>query len=151
VNAVEVYLLGRKMMKVAERAMPSGDGALSSSVRSVLVDIAENPDSSISDITARTSFPQSHVSAAVAQLRESGTVETRTDPADARRTLASVTELARDSSRASTPVLIDAELEHELGDSGDLQVTLDALAALSEQLTPKLHKRFERARPRMTS
>jgi len=151
VNAVEVYLLGRKMMKVAERAMPSGDGALSSSVRSVLVDIAENPDSSISDITARTSFPQSHVSAAVAQLRESGAVETRTDPADARRTLASVTERVRNSARASTPIPIDAELEHELGDSGDLRVTLDALATLSEQLTPKLHRRFGRPQPKPAS
>lgn len=129
-------------MKIAERAMPSGDDALSSSVRSVLVDIAENPDSSISDITARTGFPQSHVSAAVAQLRGSGAVQTRTDPKDARRTLASVTELVADHARTRPAIMIDAELERELGDSGDLPGTLDALATLSEQLTPKVHKRF---------
>lgn len=141
-NAVEVYLLGRKLMKVAERAMPSGDGALSSSVRSVLVDIAENPDSSIGDITARTSFPQSHVSAAVARLRDLGAVQTRTDPADGRRTLASVPERVRDRARSSMPIVIDDELERELGDAGDLRVTLGALATLSEQLTPNIHQRF---------
>jgi len=144
-------MLGRKLMKVAERAMPSGDGGLSSSVRSVLVDIAENPDSSISDITARTSFPQSHVSAAVAQLRDSGAVQTRTDPSDARRTLASVTERVRNRSQTSMPIVIDDELKRELGESADLRVTLDALATLSEQLTPKIHKSFGRPRHRSAS
>lgn len=141
-NAVEAYLLGRKLMKIAESAMPSGDGALSSGVRAVLVDIAQYPDSSISDITAHTGFPQSHVSAAVAQLRGSGAVQTRTDPSDARRTLVSVTDVVRDRARTGPPITIDAELEREIGESGDLRVTLDALATLSEQLTPKLHKRF---------
>lgn len=150
-NAVEVYLLGRKLMKVAERAMPSGEGALRSGVRSVLVDIAENPDSSISDITARTGFPQSHVSAAVAQLRESGAVQTRTDPKDARRTLASVTDLVRDHARTRPPILIDAEFDRELGESGDLRVTLDALSTLSQQLTPKIHKRFGQIRSERSS
>lgn len=150
-NAVEVYLVGRKLMKIAERAMPSGDGAISSSVRSVLVDIAENPDSSISDITARTGFPQSHVSAAVARLRRSGAVQTRTDPKDARRTLASVTERVRDHARTRPPIVIDAELERELGDPGDLRVTLNALATLSEQLTPKVHARFGQVQPKPSS
>lgn len=135
-------------MKVAERAMPSGDGALNSSVRSVLVDIAEHPDSSISDITVRTSFPQSHVSAAIAQLRDAGAVRTRTDPSDARRTLVSVTERVRDHARPSAPILIDDELERELGESADLRVTLDALVTLSEQLTPKIHERFGQPRHR---
>lgn len=145
-DAVELYLLARKLMKIAERAMPSGDGALSSGVRSVLVDIAENPDSSISDITARTGFPQSHVSTAVAQLRSAGAVHTRTDPKDARRTLASVTQLVRDHGKSEPPIAVDAELERELGASGDLRVTLEALATVSEQLTPKLHNRFGQAR-----
>lgn len=141
-NAVEVYLLGRKLMKIAERAMPSGDGALSSSVRSVLVDVAGHPDSSISDVTARTGFPQSHVSAAVAQLRRSGAVQTRTDPQDARRTRVSVTKRVRDRARTAPPLIIDAQLERELDEAGDLRLTLDALATLSEQLTPRVHARF---------
>lgn len=150
-NAVEVYLLGRKLMKLAERALPSGDGALNSSVRAVLVDIAEHRDSSIGDISARTGFPQSHVSAAVAQLREAGAVRTGADPTDARRTLVSVTDRVRDHARKRPPVMIDAELERELGESGDLRVALDALTTLSRQLTPKIHTRFGQGRPQRSS
>jgi DNA-binding IclR family transcriptional regulator len=40
----------------------------------VLIDVSEHADSSIGEIAARTGFPQSHVSASVARLRELGTL-----------------------------------------------------------------------------
>ncbi len=46
-----------------------------------------HPDSSISEITERTGFPQSLVSTAVAKLRDVGVVETEPDPTNRRRTL----------------------------------------------------------------
>jgi hypothetical protein len=52
----------------------------------VLADVFAHPGSSISEITARTGMPQSHVSETVARLREQGTVESFPDPADRRRT-----------------------------------------------------------------
>jgi hypothetical protein len=48
VNAVEVYLLGRKLMKIAESAFAADQpgGGLPTSVRMVLVDIFAHPGSS---------------------------------------------------------------------------------------------------------
>src|SRR4051794_646123 len=71
----ELFMLGRKLMKLGEQAMPeTGFRQLSAPARMVLFDIAENPDSSISDVTARVRFPQSQVSACVARLRDNGVV-----------------------------------------------------------------------------
>lgn len=53
----------------------------------MLTDVFEHPGSSISEITARTGFPQSHVSTAVATLRDLGAMMTEVDPLDRRRTL----------------------------------------------------------------
>jgi DNA-binding MarR family transcriptional regulator len=50
-------------------------------------DLAENPGSSIGEITERTGLPQSHVSQSVARLRKRGAVQTASDPRDGRRTL----------------------------------------------------------------
>ncbi|MYS81323.1 MarR family transcriptional regulator [Streptomyces sp. SID5474] len=60
------------------------------SVRSVLIalsDIVAHPDSAIGEIARRTGLPQSQVSAAVARLKESGSIETTQDPTDRRRLL----------------------------------------------------------------
>ena len=69
-NAVELYLLGRKLMKIAEEALPKPTtGGPPTSVRMILIHVAEHPDSSVGEIASRTGFPQSHVSASVARLR----------------------------------------------------------------------------------
>lgn len=68
--------------------MPSaGFTRVPSSVRMVLLDIAEHPDSFISQIVERTGLPQSLVSQTVARLRDRGAVSTAVDPSDRRRTL----------------------------------------------------------------
>ncbi|HZC41510.1 MAG TPA: helix-turn-helix domain-containing protein [Streptosporangiaceae bacterium] len=87
-NGIELYILGRRLMKLGQEAMPrAGFRRLPSSVQTILIDISEHPDSSISQIVARTGFPQSLVSAAVARLRDGGALQTAVDPADRRRTL----------------------------------------------------------------
>ena len=69
-NGLELFLLGRTLMKLGEEAMPPGGlDQMTPSVRSVLVDTFSNPGSSVSEITERTGFPQSHVSASIARLR----------------------------------------------------------------------------------
>src|SRR5436190_17929609 len=87
-NGIELYLLGRTLMKIAEESMPRSDDAeLPTSVRSVYLDVVANPNSSIGEIAERTGFPQSHVSASVARLRAIATaLETTVDPEDRRRT-----------------------------------------------------------------
>lgn len=87
-NGVELFRLGRRLMKMGVAAMPpSYFSELPTSVRLVLLDVFEHPGCAIGQIVERTGFPQSHVSAAVARLRELGVVVTDVDPSDRRRTL----------------------------------------------------------------
>jgi DNA-binding MarR family transcriptional regulator len=150
VNAVEVYLLGRKLMKIAESAFAADQpgGGLPTSVRMVLVDISAHPGSSIGEITARTGFPQSHVSTSVARLREQGVLETSVDAVDGRRTLVSVGESFRERLATRPPVPVDAALAAELAspDRADLAQVIDALEAVAERLLPQALRRT-----RMTS
>ena len=59
----------------------------------VLKDVFGHPGAAITEIAERTVLPQSYVSESVARLREQGVVATRFDPADRRRTLATLTEV----------------------------------------------------------
>ncbi|MEV0151923.1 MULTISPECIES: FAD-dependent oxidoreductase [unclassified Nonomuraea] len=90
-NAVDLFLLGRTLMKIGEEAMPTeGIGPQTTSVRTVLIvvsDVRSHPDTSVGEIVARTGLPQSAVSASVARLREAGAVVTEPDPRDRRRTV----------------------------------------------------------------
>ena len=87
-NGPELFRLGRLLMQTGVQATPhAGFRDLPKGVRIVLVDVHEHPDSTIGQIVERTGFPQSHVSAAVARLRESGALVTTTDPGDRRRTI----------------------------------------------------------------
>ena len=135
-NAVELYLLGRKLMKIAEEALPkSPTGGPPTSVRMIVTDVAEHPDSSIGEITARTGFPQSHVSASVARLRELGALTTWADPRDRRRTLTRLSPGIRQrAQRAAVPV--DAQLAGAVpdGDPEALHTVIEALETLSALL-----------------
>ncbi|MEU8794337.1 helix-turn-helix domain-containing protein [Streptomyces sp. NPDC048643] len=92
-NGVELFLLGRALMKIGEDALPEPPGGAAryaGSTRTVLVvasDIAAHPDTAVGEIAARTGLPQSQVSTAVARLKEAGSVLTDTDPTDRRRML----------------------------------------------------------------
>src|ERR1700733_15371015 len=88
-NPMSLFLLGRKLMQIANGALPQGKTA--PSVRLIFVDVAYHPNSSITEITERTGFPQSLVSTAVARLREMGFLASGPDPVDRRRTLLSTT------------------------------------------------------------
>ena len=86
---MSLFLLGRKLMQIAERGLPQGKTA--TSLRLIFVDVAYHPNSSITEITKRTGFPQSLVSTAVARLRDMGLLESGPDPLDRRRTLVRTT------------------------------------------------------------
>lgn len=86
-DGVELFRLGRTLAKIGERAIPeSGFHRIPASMRAVMVDVFEHPDTSVQEITERTGFPQSLVSVSIAKLREAGVLVTTTDPADRRRT-----------------------------------------------------------------
>jgi DNA-binding MarR family transcriptional regulator len=144
-NGTELFRLGRRLMKLGIAGIPpSGFRELPTSVRMVLVDVYEHPGSTIGQIVDRTGFPQSIVSAAVARLRESGALETTTDPTDRRRTLvAPSTDARARAARAEheqPPIddLLAAALVERHGPDGALHVAeaTAALEVLARLLTP---------------
>ncbi|HSD02939.1 MAG TPA: MarR family winged helix-turn-helix transcriptional regulator [Gaiellales bacterium] len=131
-NALDLHLLGRRLMKIGETAMRGPDApAVPSGLRLIVTDIAEHPGSPIGAIASRTGLPQSYVSTSVARLRDRGAVETAGDPTDGRRTLVRLTESipARAARRGAASV--DAALAKEAGldDPAEVIAALESLLA----------------------
>ncbi|WP_327683638.1 MarR family winged helix-turn-helix transcriptional regulator [Kitasatospora sp. NBC_00458] len=151
-NGVELFLLGRTLMKIGEQAMPrpeaeaGAETAARGSVRSVLVtlgDVVAHPGATVGEIAARTGLPQSQVSTAVARLVEAGSVETEPDPGDRRRRLVRPTEEPSARVAEVRAAGIDAALAAALGgtdgagpDPTVMREVADALEVLSRHLTP---------------
>ncbi|UBU15014.1 MarR family winged helix-turn-helix transcriptional regulator [Nonomuraea gerenzanensis] len=145
-NGVELFLLGRALMKIGEEAMPSeGIGEQPTSARTVLIvvsDLRAHPRTTVGEIAARTGLPQSAVSAAIGRLRTAGAVIAETDPRDRRRTI--ITEAPEVSERVTrvrdTP--IDAALAAALGtdDPQRVRETVAALEELADRLIPQLRQ-----------
>ena len=142
-NGLELYLLGRRLMKLGEEALPpSGLDDMAASVRSVLTDVFSHPGSSVSEIKERTGFPQSHVSSSVARLRDLGVLVTAPDPADRRRTLVRPAEgmVQKAVRRATTSV--DSTLAQAMSPDAEdrLPEVLAALDLLGELIMPQVHQ-----------
>jgi DNA-binding MarR family transcriptional regulator len=137
-NGPELIRLARSLMKIAENAIPeTGFHRLPTSVRSVMIDVFEHPDSSIQEITERTGFPQSHVSASVGKLRDAGVFVTTSDPKDRRRTLVrQSTDIPTRAQKFSAP--IDNAVAAAL-DTEDPAHVREVVAAL-ERLAAILHR-----------
>ncbi|WP_433183653.1 MarR family transcriptional regulator [Actinoallomurus sp. CA-150999] len=142
-NGVELFLLGRTLMKIGEEAMPTeGLPEYSTSVRTVLIvasDIVAHPDSAIGEIAARTSLPQSQVSGAVARLREAGSIVAAPDPRDRRRMLVRQAPEVSDRVAVVRSTPIDGALATALGtdDAGDVAEITALLETLARRLTPE--------------
>ncbi len=134
-NGVELFLLGRTLMKIGEEALPTeGIGQHSTSARTVLIvvsDVRAHPGSAVGEIATRTGLPQSAVSGAVARLREAGAVTTEPDARDLRRLL--VTPAPETSSRVEEirSTSIDRALATAL-DTDDPQRIADVVGLLDE-------------------
>jgi DNA-binding MarR family transcriptional regulator len=149
--ALDLIMLGRQLTKIGEevlrgsahRSMPAGPSL-------VLRDVFAHPDSSITDVTARTGLPQSYVSESVARLRDQGIVETSADPADGRRTLVRVTAEHPRTVAAKGSVPVDAALAAALGNPADAGEVVGMLTALAERLRPEspgpIRRRLDQAR-----
>lgn len=154
VNGVELFLLGRTLMKIGEEAMPTeGLPRYSTSVRSVLIvasDIVEHPGSAVGEIAARTGLPQSQVSGCVARLREAGAIVSEPDPADRRRVLIRQAPDASDRVDTVRATTIDTALAAALGtdDPEEVAGVVTALETLAQRLTPGTLSRLRPGRPR---
>jgi DNA-binding MarR family transcriptional regulator len=142
-NGLELYLLGRKLMKLGEEALPpSGLDDMGASVRSVLTDVFSHPGSSVSEIKDRTGFPQSHVSSSVARLRDLGVLVTAPDPADRRRTLVRPADGMVQKAVRRAASSVDATLAEAIGPDAEdrLPEVLAALDLLGELIMPQVHQ-----------
>lgn len=87
----ELYQLGRRLRELAETAMSGGPSYdLSPAENIVMGDLISHPESTVSEIAARTGFVQSRISTAVGSLRDRGWLQTSTDDTDRRRKLVTV-------------------------------------------------------------
>ena len=129
-DAQELFVLGRRLMKIGELAM-RGDPAppVPAGVRLVMRDVLIHPRSSISEITTRTGLPQSYVSTSVARLRDRGILDTAKDPADARRTVVRVNAKIRRKISQMAAKRADGALGAALGD-----IDPDTLASIISTL-----------------
>jgi len=147
VNGPELFRLARALLKIGEQAIPPGAGfhQLPTSVRVVLFDIFEHPASSISDITARTGFPQSHVSAAVARLRDGGAVVVAADPNDRRRTVVRPSPELPGRAAGLRDAPIDAAIGSALGTDDPHQIAevVATLERLAQRLVPGAARRTD--------
>jgi DNA-binding MarR family transcriptional regulator len=132
-EALDVIVLGRQLMKIGEDAMRGSPGArLPTGQSLVLRDVFANPGSAITEITARTALPQSYVSESVARLREQGLIETSADQSDGRRTLVRLSERHARAVARKGAVSVDAALAERLGGTDGVSV----LETIAKQLRP---------------
>jgi DNA-binding MarR family transcriptional regulator len=138
-DAVDLIMLGKQLVKIGETAMRGGHAPpLPAGHAVVLRDVLAHPGSSITDITARTGLVQSVVSKAIARFQAQGIVAVAADPADGRRTLARVSAGHLESVRRKGAVPADAALAAALGEPGpaDVAEIVGGLAALAARLLP---------------
>jgi len=74
-----------------------GEARMSPGFLAIVEDLADHPDSSISDVTRRTGLAQSLVSSTVAMLHERGVVAVNRDVRDRRRTVVTISPAAKRS------------------------------------------------------
>jgi DNA-binding transcriptional ArsR family regulator len=140
VNALDLIVLGRQLSRIGEEVMRgSRTPGMPTGPSLVLRDVFAHPDSSISDVTARTGLPQSYVSESVARLRNQGIVETSADPSDGRRTLVRVAPGHPRTVVAKGSVCVDAALADALGEPAGGAAIVQVIGTLSDiaaRLTP---------------
>lgn len=85
----------------------------------------------VREIAARTGLPQSYVSEVVARLRDLGTLETRADPSDRRRTLVKVSDSVPPAVAGLGATPVDELLTEALGQA-PADRAAELIAALSE-------------------
>lgn len=141
VNGVELFLLGRTLMKLGEAALPADDigpqPGSASTVLIVLADLVGHGETSAAAIVRRTGLPQSQVSTAIARLREAERIDSRTDPTDRRRMLVRLRAEPSPRAAAVAATSVDATVGAALGsdDPDEVAAVVRTLESLAVRLT----------------
>jgi DNA-binding MarR family transcriptional regulator len=137
-NGLDLYLLGRKLMKLGMDAIPSsGFHELPPSARAVITDVFEHPGTTISEIVERTELPQSQVSASVIKLSKLEAFTTSTDHLDRRKTLVSPAPGMKQKAWKRAGVSIEPIIKKTLSDEDDFASVVSALEILAGKLNPQ--------------
>lgn len=140
-DPVELFLLGRRLMKIAETALPDV-GASAGGNRTTLLtasEIAGHPGSTVGEIATRTGLPQSAISQAVARLVGAGSVVGEPDPADGRRTL--LRHVGETSERVAEVRATSIRPALRAATDGADAASLDVIEGALRQLSTALHPR----------
>lgn len=130
-----LHRLGKRLIELSSQVTgEAGDLSLTPGEAAVLADVIRHPAGSITEISQRTGFVQSHVSASVSRLRKQGLVETGTDPSDGRRTRVSVTDSALGAITRRAARGIDDALRNAVGDRTRARRATELLAELADLL-----------------
>lgn len=133
----ELHRLGKRLVELSAQVTGQpGDLRLTPGERAVLADVIRHPASSVSEISSRTGFAQSHVSVSVSRLRARGLAETGTDPADGRRTRVRAADSAVQAITRRAARGIEDALNRALADPGQARRAADLLQELAGLLLP---------------
>lgn len=115
-RAATLHLLGRRLSGIAgDLTHADADGSTTPGELAVLDDLLAHPRSSVRDITERTGFAQSHVSASLAKLVDRGQVRWEKNPKDARSRWADLTPKERERLEAGAASRVEEALAEQLG------------------------------------
>ena len=135
-NGLELYLLGRRLMRIGGDALPADSGVrrISPSARLVLTDAFEHLGASVDEVAERTGLPPDFVFTVLSRLADEGFVETTPDPADPRRILIRGGRDAAVLRQADAPP-VDQAVAAALGtgDTGRVRELVAALESLARQ------------------
>lgn len=137
-NGVELFLLGRTLMKIGEAALPMTDTGAERTVLIVIEDIATHTHGTVSEIAQRSGLPQSAVSAAVARLDAAGAITLEVDPADRRRTLIRAADHVAERVAQVRASSVDRAIEEAVvsGQPGAAAEVIEALEVVARHLRP---------------
>ncbi|MCG7206511.1 MarR family transcriptional regulator [Streptomyces arenae] len=140
-NVIDLYLLGHRLQKLAEAAVPAdGIGEHPTSTGTVLIvaaDLRDHPGTTVTEIARRTGLAQSQVSNCVARLRSAGAAVAEPDPRDGRRTLLSPAAEPSDRMRAVRETPLGPALAAATSDPDEALALLERLSSLLLQEAPR--------------
>jgi DNA-binding MarR family transcriptional regulator len=137
VDGGQLHRLGRRLIELSREVTGDpGDLALTPGEAAVLEEVVTHPGSSVSELSVRSGFVQSHVSGSVARLKARGLITTEADPADGRRTRVQATDatvraIARRAGRG-----IDDTIRRAVDDPGEARRVTAMLDELVHLLLP---------------
>ena len=131
----QLHRLGKRLTELSAAVTgEAGDLILTPGEAAVMEDAIKHPASSIGDISRRTGFTQSHVSASVSRLRHQGLVGTTADPADGRRTRVHAADEALSAIGRRAARRIDDTVARAVTSPARAQRALDLLDELADLL-----------------